>query len=229
MEYDPYTKDNKDKKYELSTQTVKRITNDLRKIMADGKYCRSACAMIKDPENILVWVALIRGPKDTDYEGGIYLVEIHLNPEYPLKASQIMMRTPNGRYPQGAYICTFNTSFHQSDSNPTVNPLTLAVEIQTMMKGGGGDEGGVGHISPSMRDPVKIKEYVKNSWEWLKTSHPHILNQFIRTFPQMFELKINPETGKKFKPTKNEQGNYDTKMFEPYKEYWNEKKKPKKK
>lgn len=46
------------------------------------------------PENIMSeWVAYIRGPSDSQYEGCIYRVTIKIVPEYPFKPPQVLFRT----------------------------------------------------------------------------------------------------------------------------------------
>ena len=40
--------------------------------------------LIPDADNILNWAALIRGPKDTPYEGGVFQLKIVCGTDYPL-------------------------------------------------------------------------------------------------------------------------------------------------
>jgi ubiquitin-protein ligase len=44
------------------------------------------------------WHCTIRGPPDTDFEGGVYHFRILLPAEYPFRPPSIMMLTPNGRF-----------------------------------------------------------------------------------------------------------------------------------
>lgn len=44
-------------------------------------------------ENLFEWHFTVRGPADSDFEGGIYHGRIILPPEYPLKPPSIMLLT----------------------------------------------------------------------------------------------------------------------------------------
>mmetsp|Transcript_5875 Transcript_5875/g.8641 ORF Transcript_5875/g.8641 Transcript_5875/m.8641 type:complete len:112 (+) Transcript_5875:57-392(+) len=45
------------------------------------------------PESILRWTALIRGPPDTPYEGGIFQLNIKVGGDYPLAPPTITFET----------------------------------------------------------------------------------------------------------------------------------------
>lgn len=44
-------------------------------------------------DNLFEWHFTVRGPADSDFEGGIYHGRIILPPEYPLKPPSIMLLT----------------------------------------------------------------------------------------------------------------------------------------
>jgi ubiquitin-conjugating enzyme E2 J1 len=44
-------------------------------------------------DNLFEWHFTVRGPSDSDFEGGIYHGRIILPPEYPLKPPSIMLLT----------------------------------------------------------------------------------------------------------------------------------------
>lgn len=44
------------------------------------------------------WHCTMRGPKDTEFEGGIYHFRILLPAEYPFRPPSVMMLTPSGRF-----------------------------------------------------------------------------------------------------------------------------------
>ena len=79
-------------------------------------------------DNILTWYFVIKGHKDTPYEGGFYAGKIVFPVEYPFKAPAIMMLTPNGRFNVGTPICLSYTAYHQETWNP-------AWTINTMLRG----------------------------------------------------------------------------------------------
>jgi peroxin-4 len=49
--------------------------------------------LIPDADNILKWSALLRGPSDTPYEGGIFLLSVDCGSDYPLTPPSITFQT----------------------------------------------------------------------------------------------------------------------------------------
>ena len=49
--------------------------------------------LIPDSDNILHWTALLRGPEDTPYQGGIFQLEINCGTDYPLAPPTIKFVT----------------------------------------------------------------------------------------------------------------------------------------
>jgi peroxin-4 len=49
--------------------------------------------LIPDSENILQWTALLRGPRDTPYDGGIFQLSIRCGTDYPLAPPSIQFVT----------------------------------------------------------------------------------------------------------------------------------------
>jgi peroxin-4 len=49
--------------------------------------------LIPDTENILNWTALLRGPTDTPYEGGVFQLSINCGTNYPLAPPSIQFVT----------------------------------------------------------------------------------------------------------------------------------------
>jgi len=52
-------------------------------------------------ENIFEWQFAIRGPRDTEFEGGIYHGRIQLPSEYPFKPPSFMLLTVRCLFPSG--------------------------------------------------------------------------------------------------------------------------------
>jgi ubiquitin-protein ligase len=69
---------------------VKRILADVRELQRHPSS-RYAAAPLED--NMFEWHFTIRGPKGSDFEGGIYHGRILLPPEYPFKPPNIIFTT----------------------------------------------------------------------------------------------------------------------------------------
>lgn len=77
------------------------------------------------PDSLLTWFFVIKGHKDTPYDGGLYAGKIIFPAEYPFKAPDIMMLTPTGRFEVSKKICLSYTGYHQETWNPmwTINTM----------------------------------------------------------------------------------------------------------
>ena len=76
--------------------------------LPQGRLRKELIALSKDPlpniealpcdDNILEWHYMIRGPKGSPFEGGMYHGKLRFPSEYPFKPPAIYMITPNGRF-----------------------------------------------------------------------------------------------------------------------------------
>lgn len=76
-------------------------------------------------DNLFVWHFTVRGPKGTDFAGGIYHGRISLPPEYPFKPPSIMLLTPNGRFETNKKICLSLTAHHPEHWQPAWGIRTI--------------------------------------------------------------------------------------------------------
>ncbi|KAG8881235.1 hypothetical protein FRB98_004466 [Tulasnella sp. 332] len=77
--------------HKKNSSAVKRIMSEARELRDDNSTEYSAGPLEE-------WHCTIRGPADTEFEGGLYHCRIQLPAEYPFKAPSIMVLTPNGRF-----------------------------------------------------------------------------------------------------------------------------------
>lgn len=96
-------------KFNMKNPGVKRIMQEIKEIRQDTSGDILAEALEND---IFEWHFVIRGPRDTEFDGGIYHGRILLPAEYPFKPPAFMMLTPNGRFETGVKIC-LSISTHQ--------------------------------------------------------------------------------------------------------------------
>ncbi|CAH0492704.1 unnamed protein product [Peronospora farinosa] len=74
---------------------VKRIQGDVREMMTNPSDQYTASPL---ETNMFDWHFTLRGPHDTEFEGGIYHGRIILPSDYPFKPPNIILLTPNGRF-----------------------------------------------------------------------------------------------------------------------------------
>ncbi|VDK83713.1 unnamed protein product [Onchocerca ochengi] len=70
-------------------------------------------------ENLLLWGYVIRGSKDTPYDGGIYYGELEFSNDFPSIPPHVLMYTPNGRFIPGERICISISAFHPANWDPS--------------------------------------------------------------------------------------------------------------
>lgn len=92
---------------------------------------------------------LYKGDDDSEFGGGYFLGEVLLHPEYPRKAGDVRMLTPNGRFEAGKMICMDNTAFHQNDK---AGGMKAGWNVWTIIMGfisiwTDEDEKGIAHMS----------------------------------------------------------------------------------
>ncbi|KAJ8602419.1 hypothetical protein CTAYLR_001221 [Chrysophaeum taylorii] len=101
---------------------VKRIKADIREL-AQNPSSSYAAAPVED--NLFLWHFTVRGPRGTDFAGGVYHGRISLPPEYPFKPPSIMLLTPNGRFETNKKICLSLTAHHPEHWQPAWGIRTI--------------------------------------------------------------------------------------------------------
>ena len=71
--------------------SVRRLTKELQEIKKDPPLNISA-GPIND--NLFEWEAVLLGPTETPYEGGVFILNLHIPLDYPMKPPNILFLTP---------------------------------------------------------------------------------------------------------------------------------------
>ncbi|XP_030835508.1 ubiquitin-conjugating enzyme E2 J2-like [Strongylocentrotus purpuratus] len=85
------------------------------------------------PSNILEWHYVVRGPKETPYEGGLYHGKLVFPREFPFKPPSIYMTTPNGRFKTNTRLCLSISDFHPDTWNPAWSVSTILTGLLSFM------------------------------------------------------------------------------------------------
>lgn len=147
-------------KYNLKSPGVKRLM-------------REACELSESTEeysahpledNLFEWHFTIRGPPDSEFDGGIYHGRIILPNEYPMKPPNIILLTPNGRFEINTKICLSISGHHPETWQPSWSIRTaLLALIAFMPTPGNGTAGSIDYT------PEERKILAKKSRQWYCT------------------------------------------------------------
>ncbi len=143
--------------------TIKRITRDI-KLFLDNDH--DNISIFPDQNNILEISFILKGQVGTIYENGEYLCKLVHSPDYPLKAPDYYVYTPNGRFEVGRKICLSNSAFHQKDWAPGAwNLLSLlngffSIWVSEIKE----DRLGISHIQKIDEDKIKILANQSKDW-----------------------------------------------------------------
>ena len=136
----------------FSTRNNRRLINEHKKMQeCDSPYLYAH--PLKD--NLFEWHFTIRGPKDSDYEGGLYHGKIKLPDEYPFKAPDLIFLTKNGRFETGKNICLSITSYHNESWTPAWNIITILEAVGAFFLV---EENGIGYVKESPETRKKLAQ-----------------------------------------------------------------------
>lgn len=121
--------------------SMKRIRAELKQLQSNPNPMFKA-----EPteEDMFHWRFAIRGTPDSSFEGGIYYGRIILPTDYPLKAPNIIILTPNGRFSIGQKICLNVSAYHPEEWHPAWTVRTILEALIIFMPTSG--EGAIGSI-----------------------------------------------------------------------------------
>jgi ubiquitin-conjugating enzyme E2 J1 len=149
----------------MSTPTFSRRNTGVRRIHADIKE------MQKDPsdqyyampldDNLFDWHFTLRGPEDTEFEGGVYHGRIILPAEYPFKPPNIVFLNRNGRFEINKKICLSFSAYHPEEWQPAWGVRTILEALISFMPAK--SEGSIGSLNWT---PEERKQCAKESLEW---------------------------------------------------------------
>ncbi|EDP45193.1 hypothetical protein MGL_0182 [Malassezia globosa CBS 7966] len=100
---------------------IRRLTIEYKQLTTDPNTLFPAVGPISE-DNYLEWEALLPGPDDTPFEGGVFSARLSFPPTYPLEPPTMRFDPPIF-HPNGACVCTIpNFSLSLSPYTSTVYP-----------------------------------------------------------------------------------------------------------
>ncbi|RDX62167.1 Ubiquitin-conjugating enzyme E2 32 [Mucuna pruriens] len=117
-------------KRNLKNPAVKRILQEVKELQSSPSDDYMSLPL---EENIFEWQFAIRGPRDSEFEGGIYHGRIQLPSEYPFKPPSFMLLTPNGRFETQTKICLSISNHHPEHWQPSWSVRTALVALIAFM------------------------------------------------------------------------------------------------
>jgi len=112
-------------KYNPRSPAVKRLMKEAAELSRPTADYQAAPL----EENLFEWHFTVRGPSDTDFEGGIYHGRILVPADYPMKPPDIIILTPNGRFEVGKKICLSISGHHPETWQPSWSIRTALLAI----------------------------------------------------------------------------------------------------
>ncbi|KAK9893443.1 UBC-like protein [Cystobasidium minutum MCA 4210] len=114
--------------YSKRSSSVKRLLQEAKELASTSHEGIHAAPFEEDMYN---WHFTIEGPKDSEFDGGLYHGRITLPPQYPFKAPDIMLLTPNGRFELNKKVCLTITGFHEESWQPAWGIRTALVGLSS--------------------------------------------------------------------------------------------------
>lgn len=141
-------------------------------VYMQGRLRKELIALSKDPlpniealpcdDNILEWHYMIKGPKGSPFEGGMYHGKLKFPSEYPFKPPAIYMLTPNGRFKPNTKLCLSMSDFHPETWNPLWSVSSVITGLYTFWLDTAPT---VGSVTSSA---AQKRMFARDSWEFNK-------------------------------------------------------------
>ncbi|GMT14472.1 hypothetical protein PFISCL1PPCAC_5769 [Pristionchus fissidentatus] len=129
----------------------------VRRLMQEAKELREPTEMYHAQpieDNLFEWHFTVRGPADSDFEGGVYHGRMIFPAEYPMKPPNIIILTPNGRFELNKKICLSISGYHPETWLPSWSIRTALLAIVGFMPTSG--KGAIGSADYPSKERKKL-------------------------------------------------------------------------
>lgn len=104
----------------MGTPAHRRLMKDYKELQSDTTLDGISAA--PDPHNMLIWKGVICGPMDTHWEGGVFIISLAFEHDYPATPPKVKFISqifhPNGTNPYysptSRFICFFSSNLLRS-------------------------------------------------------------------------------------------------------------------
>ena len=150
----------------MSTPARRRLLTDFRKLQNDPPTSGISAAPHED--NIMIWQAVIFGPNDSPWEGGVFKLTMEFSEDYPNKAPTVLFLTrlfhPN-IYNDGK-ICL---DILQNQWSPIYDIVAILTSIQSLLCDPNPNSPANGEAAKLYQDDKvayirRVKQCVEDSW-----------------------------------------------------------------
>ena len=155
----------------------KRLNADIKALADDppSPYIR----YLVDQSNMDHWFFMIIGEPDSPMEGGEYIGQLVIPPDYPYHPIDFVMLTPSGRFKTDVKICFDITGYHKDSWSASWRVPSLLIAFMSMMvMMVPAHDVPVGHLACTSES---IREMVPIAREYNEQTFPKALELFRRT------------------------------------------------
>ncbi|CAD5120400.1 DgyrCDS8970 [Dimorphilus gyrociliatus] len=142
--------------YSLRSPAVKRLMKEAEELSESTDQYHAQPL----DDNLFEWHFTIRGPADSEFEGGLYHGRIILPTEYPMKPPSIFFVTPNGRFEVHKKICLSISGYHPETWQPSWSIRTALLAIIGFMPTHG--RGAIGSLEYPKEQRKKLAKKSKD-------------------------------------------------------------------
>ncbi len=154
----------------LTPLAIKRLTKEFNDIKNNPLDYFS---ITYDTEDLSVWYIKIYN-LDGPYTGGEYILKLDFPENYPFRAPNFVMLTPNGKFEINCELCFSNSSYHQDEWSSLWNLNSLIVGFISMFNDN--RTSGVGHINRLEHEKIALASI---SMDYNEKSLKKIMELFI--------------------------------------------------
>lgn len=175
----------------MARTSMKRIMSDLREVRESKSPMYTALCSDEDCRQ---WFFTIRGPPDSDFEGGIYHGRIILPADYPFKPPHIILLTQSGRFQINMKICLSFSAYHPEEWQPAWGIRTILEAIVSFLPSPGGGAVGALDWSSKERKRAALASRVK---PWTRPCLPVFYQDHLKEWSQSHPEPASKEEARK--------------------------------